>query len=815
MPETLSAGKVSVTVSPDTSKFSEQLKKGILSQGAGIGASLGGTLLGGLKTMAGPIAAVTAAFSLKHVIDESTEAFEGLAGSTVKIQRLIGGTATEVSGLTGAMKLSGVNADGAGTSLRIFSMKLTAASQDADKAAAMVNKLGTNFLDAQGNLLPMSKLLPAVADKFKDMPNGIEKTALATQLFGRQGTMLLPFLSKGSEGIQELTAKAKEMGLVLDDAGIAKYKESMKAQREFKATIEGLQVQIGEALLPVMEALQNFFRDMLIPAIHQATTFVQQHKAQFDELGKLITSTLQPIVDGFAKFLTGTFIPALRNMVIWIKQNGDLLSALGAIVGGAIAAYMGFRAVTTVINAVKLAQEGYAAASYGATAASYASQGAAKVGAAIYALQNSTIIKGTGAWIANTAAQVANAEGGLIAKASTLVYAVATGIATAAQWAWNAAMTANPIGIIIVAIGALVAGIIWLATKTTFFQDLWKNMTSFVTKAWNSVVSFLSDAWKNIVSFFTKYGLDILLLITVGPIGLMIKWIISNWSGVVKFFGEAWNNIVKFFSNALAAVVANVTRRVSDIITFFKQLPQNILKLLASAGTWLLDVGKNIIDGLMTGLKNASGMIGQWFQNMGNAWINQFKSIFGIHSPSKVFHDFGQNIMQGLKNGLVKDEQGLKDTMQKVSNWVTDAFDNKKITAKTAKAANKLIGIFTAQLKPIVAAHDAVMTKLDGAQKDLADKIKERLDYINSIASKYGASLNITSKTVDPLAVMQGQDAVTSAQADLKNAIADFGDTSREATMASLKLAQAQASLDETMKGSTCRRGPAAQGPDC
>jgi phage-related minor tail protein len=57
----------------------------------------------------------------------------------------------------------------------------------------------------------------------------------------------------------------------------------------------------------------------------------------------------------------------------------------------------------------------------------------------------------------------------------TWIQAAATKIATAAQWVWNAAMTANPIGLIIAAVAALVAAIVWVASKTTGWGEMWKH----------------------------------------------------------------------------------------------------------------------------------------------------------------------------------------------------------------------------------------------------------------------------------------------------------------------------------------------------
>jgi hypothetical protein len=514
-----------------------------------------GSFTGGIKGMLGPLAAVAAgmaaAFGVGKFIEGSIKSFEDLAGSVRPLQRVIGGTTEEVSGLSAAMKLSGMDATAAGTTLKIFSTKLVAASNDGKKASDMVAKLGGDFRDAHGNIKPMSEILPQVADKFASMPNGIEKTALATQLFGRSGLAMLPFLNKGSEGIGELTTKAKEMGLVLDDASMKSFVEAKKAQREFDATMQGLSVTIGSALLPVVEVFQNFVRDALTPAILKVTGFVRDHRAEFVALGEAIKSTVQPVVEALSAFLVGTLIPAIKDMAGWVQQNATMLGALAAVVAGAVAAYMGFQAVTAVITAVKLAQEGYAIATYGAAAADYAAQGAAKIGAVIYAIQNSAIVAGTTAWIANTAAAIANAEGGTLAKIAIVASSVATGIATAAQWAWNAAMTANPIGIVVVAVGALIAGIIYLATQTTFFQDVWKAMVTGVTAGWKAFTGFVSTSLNTMGDFFGT---------VFGAIGDGIKWYINTWLGLfggfINLIITGLNSVIGLANQALGAIAS-------------------------------------------------------------------------------------------------------------------------------------------------------------------------------------------------------------------------------------------------------------------
>jgi len=77
-------------------------------------------------------------------------------------------------------------------------------------------------------------------------------------------------------------------------------------------------------------------------------------------------------------------------------------------------------------------------------------------------------------------------------SAALKVISGATKAWAAVQWLMNAALTANPIGLVIVAIGALVAGIVWVATKTTWFQTIWKYMTAAIGASWKWL-------WNNIL----------------------------------------------------------------------------------------------------------------------------------------------------------------------------------------------------------------------------------------------------------------------------------------------------------------------------
>lgn len=110
--------------------------------------------------------------------------------------------------------------------------------------------------------------------------------------------------------------------------------------------------------------------------------------------------------------------------------------------------------------------------------------------------------------------------------------AIATAISTSAWWANAAAMLANPMTWIVLGIAAIVAALVWVATKTTFFQDTWKIMSDFVTAAITNVGKWFNDTWNGIVSFFK----------TVGD---KLK---AGWDTVAKWFQDGFNSVGKWFS---------------------------------------------------------------------------------------------------------------------------------------------------------------------------------------------------------------------------------------------------------------------------
>lgn len=657
---TASAGTVILGVRPDGTGFGTSLADIIKAEAGGVGGMLGQLVMGGLKEFAAPIAAIIAGFSVAHVIEESMQSFENLASSVRNMQRLIGGSAEDVSGLIGAMQLAGVNADNTTAAFRIFSKHLQDASGDAAKTAEMTQKLGGSFLDASGNIRPMNEILPQLADQFKAMPNGAEKTALAVELFGRSGTVMIPILNKGAEGIAELTGKAKELGITLTDENLAAYMESQKAAREFNAAIQGLQVQIGAALLPAIEGVVDFFRSKLIPILESATNWVKQHHEVFDALGKNIQSVVKPIWEAFANIMTSLVIPAflavaqgISNVIGFIKDNTTWLTPL-AIAFGVVTGYI--VAYNTVMNISRGIQIGFAAASYGAEAATYAVGLAQKAGALAYTLMNSSIVS-------NTAALLANESLSIGTKLAIIASTVATSAATAATWLFNAAMTAlgGPIGLIVVAIAAVVAGLIWFFTQTDLGRAIWQGFVEALGTAWNWLwTNVLQPTFKAIGDIFTWLFTYIIMPIVQGIVLYVVIWAdIYTW---------LWNTIIwpvlQAIGQAMVWLYQTVIQPVVDLISgaiqvagaVFKWLYDNAIKPafdnISTAFNWIWqNVIKPTFDWISGAIKTVGSTVSSIFGGIATTVQNAFQAVVGvIRGPVNAIIGFLNSAIRGINS---------------------------------------------------------------------------------------------------------------------------------------------------------------------
>ncbi len=113
-----------------------------------------------------------------------------------------------------------------------------------------------NFMAKRG-VKDFEAELRRAADELQRMPDGGAKAARAIALFGKHGAALIPMLNKGAAGLDEMTAFAREAGIVLSKDMVEAAAETNDAIEEMKAFLEGLAYTIaGPFLRPVREWLK-------------------------------------------------------------------------------------------------------------------------------------------------------------------------------------------------------------------------------------------------------------------------------------------------------------------------------------------------------------------------------------------------------------------------------------------------------------------------------------------------------------------------------------------------------------------------------
>ena len=160
-----------------------------------------------------------------------------------------------------------------------------------------------------------------------------------------------------------------------------------------------------------------------------------------------------------------------------------------------------------------------------------------------------------------------------LARVAQLLGAAATGVATAATWAFNVALLANPITWIVLAIVGLIAALVLLVKN-------WDTVKRVVLDVWDSVVSSMQSAWARIKSFFDRFGNYVLIALAVAVpfIGLPLL-IARNWTQIVKVVRGIWQAVVSVFRDhwdkvlavlfppvGLAILIARNWSRIVDVV---------------------------------------------------------------------------------------------------------------------------------------------------------------------------------------------------------------------------------------------------------
>ncbi|WP_165184709.1 hypothetical protein [Caulobacter soli] len=186
------------------------------------------------------------------VAKETRNAAQAAGIGTREYQRL--NYAFETSGGTGVEL---------GDALKFLNQNQVRAARGGKDQRVAFQALGVSYMKTSRQLQPAEVLLGRIADRFKVMPNGAKKAAIAQMLFGDSGVALIPVLNRGSAELKALGDEAERFGLVLSDEAVAKSAALDLQWLRTTKMIKGLRDALVTALLPAFSDLVGWLEKTL------------------------------------------------------------------------------------------------------------------------------------------------------------------------------------------------------------------------------------------------------------------------------------------------------------------------------------------------------------------------------------------------------------------------------------------------------------------------------------------------------------------------------------------------------------------------
>ena len=312
--------------------------------------------------------------------------------------------------------------------------------------------------------------------------------------------------------------------------------------------------------------------------------------------------------------------------------------------------------------------------------------------------------------------------GGLTAALIAFKVSALGGIAAAAAPAIAAikglfaALLANPIGLIIVAITALVAGFMYLWKNCAGFREFWINLWSKIKSSALAAVEGLKalpgkieasiregitrvQEWgREMASRFKTAATNMLnnTINTLKNIPAKVESAISGalqnvttWgANMVSKAKTAASNMLTNVASTLQALPGRVADAISGAITKvatwgtnmaskaksgMSDVVSTVVSTLSSLPGKVLSVGSDLVTGLWNGINNKLAWLKSKISSFTSSVLNSIKAFFGVNSPSKETAWIGEMLDEGLAEGMLDHISNPVKAMQRVSGGVLDA----------------------------------------------------------------------------------------------------------------------------------------------
>lgn len=331
------------------------------------------------------------------------------------------------------------------------------------------------------------------------------------------------------------------------------------------------------------------------------------------------------------------------------------------------------------------------------------------------------------------------------------------------------------------------------------FSDAATVIYKFIREALGPVYDKIQD----IFGFIDEHG-DTISKISekIGYVAGVIAAVIAAIMAA-KVAISAVTVVIGVLTNPVGLVIAAIAALIAIFVNLYDE-SEEFRNFVDGIIQW----AQEIIPGIIQGIQDAWAGFKQWWKEKWNSVIEWFKDIFGIHSPSTVFKGFGENIVQGLTNGIngfiekvrsairkVKEALDLSKMKETAKGWGSDFVqglsDGIRKAKELAKSAADAVAQGIASVLHFSRPDEGVLRDYEKWMPDfmrgLANGIDTNADLVyssvNNLASGMKSAMTVPMLGVDSVSGQFGNDMGSFTQAQM-NANASLADVFWQGCMA-------------------------------
>lgn len=177
------------------------------------------------------------------------------------------------------------------------------------------------------------------------------------------------------------------------------------------------------------------------------------------------------------------------------------------------------------------------------------------------------------------------------------------------------------------------------------------------------------------IDLIIEAGIELLVALIEGIMNALPELVARLPEIIIKITSTLIQLTPQLLSAALRIIQALANGLIKYIPEMVSRIPQIIKSMISAFGQGIKDfgnIGKNLMNGLWNGLKSTWEGLKNKVSNLAGSIVGKFKSVFGIHSPSRVFKDeIGKYLAQGVGVGFEDEIDSVYDDMQRTVDLET------------------------------------------------------------------------------------------------------------------------------------------------